>query len=107
MTRDYDDVQGQDGDGRGTRDLRATFADRGVPACLDQGALRLTAISMQGPPEGSDGSHLGVSQLQADKVVQHTAQAQSRNSASLGPLTRIPWIQQARCPTYEPTHNAA
>src|SRR5260370_40694477 len=58
----------------------------GVPACLDQGALRLTAVSLQGPPEGSDGSHLGVSQLQPDKVGQHTGQVQSRNSASLGPL---------------------
>jgi transposase len=34
-TCDDDGVQGEDGDRRGTTDLRETLADRGVPACLD------------------------------------------------------------------------
>ena len=34
-TCDDDGVQGQDGDRRGTTDLRETLADRGVPACVD------------------------------------------------------------------------
>jgi hypothetical protein len=33
-TCDDDGVQGEDGDRRGTTDLRETLADRGVPACL-------------------------------------------------------------------------
>src|ERR1700692_2751570 len=83
-TSDYDGVQGEDGDRRGTTDLRETLADRGVPACLDQRALRLTAVPVSEPPEGSHGSHLGVPQLQPDQVVQHTAQSQSENSVRLG-----------------------
>jgi hypothetical protein len=34
-TCDDDGVQGEDGDRRGTTDLRETLSDRGVPACLD------------------------------------------------------------------------
>src|SRR5258708_2226 len=86
-TCDYDGVQSQDGDRRGTTDLRATLADRGVPPCLDQRALRLTAVPVPEPPEGSHGSHLGLSQLQPDQVVQHTTQAQSGNSVHLRPRT--------------------
>jgi transposase len=40
------------------------FADRRVPARVDQGALRVTAVPLPRPAEGSDGSDLGVSQLQ-------------------------------------------
>src|SRR5258708_7315780 len=82
-TWDHDGVQSEDGDGRGTKDLRETLADRGVPACLDQRALLLTTVPRQGPPEGDDGSNVGVPQLQPDKVVQHTAQLQSGNGARL------------------------
>src|SRR5258708_32860003 len=85
-TWDHDGVQSEDGDGRGTKDLRETLADRGVPACLDQRALLLTTVPRQGPPEGDDGSNVGVPQLQPDKVVQHTAQLQSGNSAHLESL---------------------
>src|SRR5258708_1676655 len=82
-TWDHDGVQSEDGDGRGTKDLRETLADRGVPACLDQRGLLLTTVPRQGPPEGDDGSNVGVPQLQPDKVVQHTAQLQSGNGARL------------------------
>src|ERR1700674_1179754 len=83
-TCDYDGVQGEDGDQRSTTDLCETLADRGVPACLDQRALRLTAVPLSEPPEGSHGSHLGVPQLQPDEVVQHTTPAQSGNRVRLG-----------------------
>src|SRR5260370_36767205 len=86
-TCDYDGVQSQDGDRRGTTDLRATLADRGVPPCLDQRALRLTAVPVPEPPEGSHGSHLGLSQLQPDQEGQHTTQAQSGNNVHLRPRT--------------------
>src|SRR5258708_37974102 len=82
-TWDPNGDQSEDGDGRGTKDLRETLADRGVPACLDQRALLLTTVPRQGPPEGDDGSNVGVPQLQPDKVVQHTAQLQSGNGARL------------------------
>jgi hypothetical protein len=76
-TCDDDGVEGENGDGRGATDLRETLAGREVPACLDQRALRLTAVPMSKPPEGHDGGYLGLPQLQPDKVVQHTAQIQS------------------------------
>src|SRR4029077_282091 len=86
-TCDDDGVQGEDGDGRGTADLRETLTDRGVPACLDQRALWLAAVPVSKPPEGDYGGHLGVPQLQPDKVVQRAAQVQSGNSIRLQPLT--------------------
>src|SRR5258707_7373449 len=82
-TWSHDGVQSEDGNGRSTKNLRETLADRGVPACLDQRALLLTTVPLSGPPEGDDGSNVGVPQLQPDKVVQHTAQLQSGNSARL------------------------
>src|SRR6266849_9902733 len=82
-TGDHDGVQSEDGDGRGTKDLRETLADRGVPACLDQRALLLTTVPLPRPPQGDDGSNVGVPQLQPDKVVQHTAQLQSGNGTRL------------------------
>src|SRR5579864_1380344 len=48
----------QDGDRRGTTDLRATLPDRRVSACLDQAALRFTAVPVSRPSEGNDGSYL-------------------------------------------------
>src|SRR5216684_2371619 len=86
-TCDYDGVQSQDGNRRGTTDLRETLADCGVSTCLDQRALRLTTVPVSEPPEGSHGSHLGVPQLQPDKMVQHTTRAQSGNSFRLRPRT--------------------
>jgi hypothetical protein len=72
-----------------TEEARQIYAKRsqncGVPACLDQRALRLTPVPVPEPPEGNDGSYLGVPQLQPDKVVQYTAQVQSGNSVRLGP----------------------
>src|SRR6266849_1852343 len=89
-TCDYDGVQSQDGNRRGTTDLRETLADRGVSPRLDQRALRLTPVPVSEPPEGSHGSHLGLSQLQPDKMVQHTAQNQSGYRIRLEPFSLTP-----------------
>src|SRR5215468_4831526 len=52
-------IQGQDGNRRGTTDLRTTFPDCRVSARLDQGALRTATVSLSRPPQGQYGSDLG------------------------------------------------
>src|SRR5216683_2924039 len=78
-------VEGRRGARRNAQGEYVPLADRGVSTRLDQRALRLTAVPVSKPPEGSHGSHLGVPQLQPDKVVQHTTKAQSGNSVRLEP----------------------
>ena len=78
-----DGLQSQDEDARGTTDLCPALADRRVPARLDQRALRLATVPLPRPAEGSDGSHLGLPQLQPDKMVQHKTQDNTEAASAL------------------------
>jgi hypothetical protein len=72
----------QDEDRRGATNLCSALADRRVPPRLDQGGLRLATVSLPWPAEGSDGSHLGMPQLQPHKVVQHKTQVEPESCVS-------------------------
>lgn len=71
--RGDDGIQGQDENGRSTADLRATFAGRGVRACLDEGALRIAAVPLPRAAEGDDGSDVGLLELQLNAMVRPAA----------------------------------
>src|ERR1035438_9714933 len=81
-----DRVQTEDGHGRSKANLRATLADRRVPACLDQGALRVTPVSLPRPLESGHGSDLGLSKLQPDEMVRPPTD--SATTPSVGPFRR-------------------
>lgn len=78
-TRRNDRVQGQDGDGGNAADLRATFAHRGVRACLDERALWVAAVPLPRTPESHDGSDVGVLELQPNSLVRSAARATSQS----------------------------
>ena len=80
-----DRVQAEDGDRGSETNLRAPLAGRRVPARLDQGALRVTAVSLSGSGEDNDGSDLGLPELQPHTLVQLTTQAQFRSRTDLKP----------------------
>lgn len=71
--RSDDCIQGQDENGRSAADLRATFASRGVRACLDEGTLWTAAVPLPRTPAGNDGSYVGVLELQLSALVRSAA----------------------------------
>src|SRR6266852_1119569 len=64
-----DRVQTEDGNGGSKTNLRATLADRRVPARMDQTTLRSMTVPLQRSPQGQHGSHVGLSQLQHHPLV--------------------------------------
>src|ERR1700735_4432256 len=75
-----DRVQAEDGNRGSKTNLRATLADRRVPARLDQRALRSKAVPLPRPPESNHGSYLGLSKLQPDEMVRPKADTASNAS---------------------------
>ena len=78
-TRRNGRFQSQDEDGESAADLRATVAGSGVRARVDEGALRLAAVPLSWPPESSDGSDVGVPELQLSPLVRSAAQVASKS----------------------------
>ena len=81
-----DRVQAEDGHRGSKTNLRATLADRRVPARLDQRALRPTTVPLPRSPESSHGSDLGLPKLQPDEMVR--PKADTASTASVGSFQR-------------------
>jgi hypothetical protein len=100
-------VQGQNADRRSATNLRATFAGRGVRACLDQGTLRPATIPLSRTAESHHGSHVGMPDLQPNALVRSAAFAASANrihhvSASMLKLERSWTTEQQSRKTSQP-----
>ena len=81
-----DRIQAEDGNRGSKTNLRATLADRGVPARLDQRTLRPAAVPLPRPLESSHGNDLGLSKLQPDQMVR--PKADTASNASVGSFRR-------------------
>ncbi len=68
-TSGNDRIQAEDGNGGSETNLRATLADRRVPACLDKRTLQPASVSLPRSPESNDGSDLGLPKLQPVEMV--------------------------------------